>query len=232
MPTITVLQPDPEVPLGRFEPWLTEAGMQLELVPLWNAELPQIADGLLILGGRMNCHAEAEHPWLPGVRRLVASAVENGTPTLGICLGHQILAEALGGAVTVDHPDGREEGPQELHWSPTAGSDPMLGSLATQGSCPVAMSHRDVVTRLPPGAIELARTDRFAHQVFRAGSAVGVQFHPEASPEQVARWAELTGGDAAGDRAALTAVDTEVSAAARAVAYGFADQLGATRTTR
>ncbi len=215
MPTITVLQPDPEVPLGRFEPWLTEAGMQLELVPLWNAELPQIADGLLILGGRMNCHAEAEHPWLPGVRRLVASAVENGTPTLGICLGHQILAEALGGAVTVDHPD-----------------DPMLGSLATQGSCPVAMSHRDVVTRLPPGAIELARTDRFAHQVFRAGSAVGVQFHPEASPEQVARWAELTGGDAAGDRAALTAVDTEVSAAARAVAYGFADQLGATRTTR
>lgn len=222
MPKITVLQPDPEVPLGRFEPWLTEAGTELELVPLWNAELPAVADGLLILGGRMSCHAEAEHPWLPAVRSLVAETVQAGTPTLGICLGHQILAEALGGQVTVDHPGGREEGPAELHWSPAAGTDPLLGSLAEQGSCPVTMSHRDVVTTLPPGAIELARTDRYPHQVFRRGSAVGVQFHPEASPDQVARWAELTGGDADGDRTALAARDVEISRTARTIADAFA----------
>ncbi|NNG18380.1 type 1 glutamine amidotransferase [Naumannella sp. ID2617S] len=223
MCVITVLQPDPEVPLGRFANWLAEAGAQVDLVRLWTDPLPHPADGLLVLGGRMNCRADAEHPWLPAVRGLLRDAVAVGTPVLGICLGHQILADALEGEVVVNHSGGREEGPQELRWTAAAPADPMLGPLAAQGSCLVPMSHRDVVTTLPPGAVELATTSHYPHQVFRLGSAVGVQFHPEASPDQVARWAELNGGDAAEDRAALAAVDDQVAAAARQIATGFAE---------
>lgn len=224
MAELTVWQPDPEVPLGRFADWLTAAGVTVDLVPLW-AEAPRpAADGLLVLGGRMDAHAESEHPWLPGVRRILADTVAAGTPTLGICLGHQILAEALGGEVTVAHPHGREQGAAELVWEPAAREDPVLGTLAA-GPAMMPMSHQDVVTTLPPGAVELARTNRYPHQAFRVGSALGVQFHPEASPEMVGHWATLTGGDPLSAEQEMRRVDERIAPGARLLAESFAAQL-------
>ncbi len=118
---------------------------------------------------------------LPAIRRFAGSI-----PILGVCLGHQVLANALGGQVVVGHPDGTEEGAVALELLPAASEDPVLGALS--GEVVVAQSHHDVVVRLPEGAVELARTARYGNQAFRLGSSWGVQFHPEATPELIEDW--------------------------------------------
>ena len=85
----------------------------------------------------------------------------------------------------------------------------------------------DAVTALPPGVEELAGTELYPNQAFRVGSAVGVQFHPEASPDLMGRWAELDGGDGRTLRRALHSVDTEVSRNGRLLAQSFCGQLRA-----
>ncbi len=232
MPTarVTIIQPDPKVPLDRFGPWLASNGVLLRAYPLWSRDVPEVsdlADGLLVLGGRMSAHDAASHDWLEPLKGLLAGAVAAGVPTLAICLGHQLLAEALGGEVVVDHPDGGEEGAHTITWAPAALHDPLLGRLAEQGPSLVAQSHHDVVTKLPQGALSLAATERYANQAFRVGSAVGVQFHPEASPELMGRWAELDGGDGRDVRRTMHRQDTEVSRNGRLLAQAFCGQLRA-----
>ena len=96
---LTVLQPDPIVHVERFGGWLAQNRAMLTSVPLAQRPAPAVADvgdGVLILGGRMNVH-DATQPWLPGVKRLIVEAVARDVPVLGICLGHQLIADALGG---------------------------------------------------------------------------------------------------------------------------------------
>ena len=223
MPRITVLQLDPTVPLDRFEGWLRAAGARLSVVPVAERGVPSadaVGDGLLVLGGRMDAHAVAEHPWLSAVGDLLADAIEIDLPVLGICLGHQILADALGGEVTVADPAGGETGATQVVWAEAAASDPVLAAAAGVGTA-VAESHHDVVTRLPEGAVLLASSEKYPHQAFRVRSAVGVQFHPEASPELVRRWEEADGNDTTELVAGLRANDAEIVAVGRAVAEGF-----------
>lgn len=135
-PRITVFQCDPEVPLGRFEAWLGGHGLRITLIPLWEKDIPPletVGEGILVLGGRMDCHASKQHRWIEPLKDLIADACETGLPLAGICLGHQLIAEALGGEVTVSHPDGREAGPAELEWLPEATDDPVLGDLVRRG---------------------------------------------------------------------------------------------------
>jgi GMP synthase (glutamine-hydrolysing) len=100
--------------------------------------------------------------------------VQAGVPTLGICFGHQLLGQALGGLVE-ENPRGREIGSVPLE---TLEANPLLGGV-TQPFV-ANMSHRDSVTRLPAGAQVLARTALEPHAVVRyAPRAWGVQFHPE-----------------------------------------------------
>jgi len=113
-------------------------------------------------------------PWIQEAERALAAAVRAGVPTLGICFGHQLLAQALGGLVE-PNPSGREMGTVEVE---RLSEDPLFG-LALW---PLAanMSHRDSVTRLPPGARLIARTRLDPHAAVRfAPRAWGVQFHPE-----------------------------------------------------
>ena len=169
----------------------------------------------------MSAHARVEHPWLDSLAGLCVDAHAAGLPTLGICLGHQVLAEALGGEVVVGHPDGPEEGATTLHWLPNAADDPLFGPLAAHGSATVVHSHHDAVVRLPVGAIELARTAAYGNQAFRLGSSWGVQFHPEATPDLVEAWSERSP-----NRDAIVASVREaraaIEASGRAVADGFA----------
>ncbi|GAA2183824.1 type 1 glutamine amidotransferase [Brooklawnia cerclae] len=225
-PRITVVQLDPGVPLGRFDRWLRDSGVRLSLVELWAKDVPQLAsvgDGLLVLGGRMSVRDGKTHPWMDPLCDLLADAHSIDLPVLGICLGHQLLAETLGGHVTVADPVGGEEGPVEIEWLEDAADDPVFGALASRGTTILAESHHDTVTVLPAGAVELARSAGCANQAFRLGSARGVQFHPEATPELVASWSD-TGLHARGEIAErMQAADATISASSRLVATGFVE---------
>lgn len=225
----TIIQPDPHVPVDRFGPWLASNRVLLRAVPLWQLPVPdvdELGDGLVVLGGTMSAH-DTDQPWLEPLKELMVAAVEAEVPTLAICLGHQLLAEAFGGEVVVGHPDGGEHGAVGVTWTDEALDDPLLGRLAEGGRTLLAQSHSDAVTRLPSGARSLADAGLYPNQAFRVGSAVGVQFHPEASPQLMGRWAELDGGDARTMRRTMAAHDSEVSRNGRLLAQSFCGQLRA-----
>lgn len=227
-PLVTIVQNDPAAPPARLPGWFADAGADVRVVRVDEDPVPalnEVGDALVVLG--YSGSVESDAPWLAPERDLLARAVARGVPTLGICFGHQLLAIATGGAVTVDHPAGREFGVIEILLEPAAREDQVLGGLAVPGGLagagriPAPSAHSDAVTTLPPGAIALARSDRYLNQAFRLGSALGVQFHPEASPDLLARWAEEIGENPHAARAALEAVDEECSRVGRALVDGF-----------
>ncbi len=225
---MTIVQPDPLVPVDRLGPWLAGSGVSVRAVPLWRADVPTLEDlgsGLVVLGGRMSVRDTQDHAWLTPLKHLLVDAVDRDVPVLAICLGHQILAEAFGGTVETDHPNGPERGPARLVWRDAALDDPVLRRLASSGATTVPEFHRDAVTALPGGSNELAATELYPNQAFRVGSALGLQFHPEASPELMERWAEGSGADPLRTRRAMRLVDTEVARNGALLARGFADDL-------
>ncbi|WP_460755388.1 type 1 glutamine amidotransferase [Myceligenerans cantabricum] len=233
-PRTTVIQNDPDVPMDRFAARL---GPDVRLVLAFAGESIPIADdvgdALVVLGGTMSAHSDDDAPWLPAVRDLLADAARSGVPTLAICLGAQLLAVAGGGAVQVAAPPGREAGAVQVAWREAALADPVTGpALAAIGAGPgspgadaVALTrsvsmHADAVVELPDGATWLASSDTYPYQVFRWGSALGVQFHPEAGPVLAARWATQAGDV---DVAAVTAEIEEHADAAARVGDALAD---------
>lgn len=216
---------DDEVPLDRFADWLD--GVTVRLVRADLGEDPGPADqldGLLVLGGRMSAHDD-HLPQIPAVRALLADAVRAEVPTLGICLGAQLLAVATGGQVHVDAPPGREAGTVALRWRPEAAADPVLGGIAAERTTLMPTMHSDAVVDLPRTAGWLASSPMYPYQAFRVGSAWGVQFHPEASPELMRRWAELDAlpaDEAEAMVSAVTETDEQIRRDGRALAQAFA----------
>ncbi|OEU61679.1 MAG: hypothetical protein BA870_04440 [Desulfuromonadales bacterium C00003094] len=114
----------------------------------------------------------------------LARVVTLGVPVLGICFGHQLLAQALGGTVG-DHPGGGEFGTVTVQLTDNACSDPLFGGLPNMFSA--QLFHRQSVLHLPPGAQVLATSPQEPHQVVRFAERVwGVQFHPEFDEEIMA----------------------------------------------
>jgi GMP synthase-like glutamine amidotransferase len=127
-------------------------------------------------------------PWLPAVRALLRDALTREVPTLGICLGAQLLAVANGGRVERS-PDGPEFGAQLVAKRSAAAHDPLFRPLPIAPD--VIQWHLDAITVLPPGAIELASSPVCANQAFRLGRlAWGLQFHIETTPDLVRSWAD------------------------------------------
>ncbi|GAA1654088.1 type 1 glutamine amidotransferase [Georgenia ruanii] len=245
LPVLTVLQHDPDVPLDRFAAWLE--GVETRVVRLDDGEPVPAVDalgaGLLVLGGDQNAYDDERAPWLPATRRLLADAVAADVPVLGICLGHQLLAAALGGRVEVAPPPGREAGIVPVMWRPEAREDPVLGAAIAAaapdvvaagelGGALVPSMHADAVVDLPAGGRWLAFSTMYPFQAMRVGSALGVQFHPEASPELLARWAASSGEDAAAVLAQARARDAHVAPVGRAIAQAFAAQVRAAARQR
>ncbi|MFJ4906512.1 type 1 glutamine amidotransferase [Streptomyces sp. NPDC093249] len=192
---VLVVQHEEDAGAGLVGERLAATGLRLDVVRAWRGEaLPDdLRDhaGLLVLGGSVNCEDDGAAPWLPRVRALVREAVAGETPLLGICLGGQIVAHALGGSVTT-RASGPEVGAVPLRGLPAAEDDPVFGGVPE--GAPAAQWHWDEVDRLPPGAVPLLTGDDCRHQAFRVGNAAwAVQFHPEVGGDTVAAWAAADG---------------------------------------
>jgi GMP synthase-like glutamine amidotransferase len=132
-------------------------------------------DGLVVLGGFMGVHDEEEHPWLAAERELLADALNHGLPVLGVCLGAQQLAAALGAEVRRGPEP--EIGLGDVELTAEGLADPVLGPLGARP--PVLHWHEDAFD-VPPGASRLASSEAYPNQAFRAGELVyGLQFHLE-----------------------------------------------------
>lgn len=218
-PSITVIEHEADCPLDRFSSWL---GVPVEIVrPYAGQPVPSsVPSGLIVLGGEMNAYDDAA-PWLPAVRDLLKVSVSSGVPTLGICLGAQLLAVACGGKVSVDADPGRESGVIDVDWLPAAIDDPLCSGLGSAGPS----LHRDAISALPPGAVLLGSSSMYPHQAFRLGSSAwGVQFHPEVSLATLRLWAEEAPDvDTAAVVDAFVARDNEVQAVGRALARRFGE---------
>ena len=225
-PVVTVIQHDADVPLDRFADWLGD--VEVVVVRAFEgAAVPTeiTTDGLIVLGGHMNAHADDAAPWLPATRALLAASVAANVPTLGICLGAQLLAAACGGHVEVTAPPGREAQIVDVRWRAEAASDSVLGKVAASGrTAPLPSMHADAIVDLPPGAVWLGSSAMYPYQAFRLGAAWGLQFHPEASADTLRRWADAYDDvDTGTVMEAFSARDVEIAAAGQAIATGFAD---------
>jgi GMP synthase (glutamine-hydrolysing) len=175
---------------GTLTEWLPAAGLDLDVVEPWNGEaLPRTVehDALIVMGGPQQAYDEGSAPWLAQTKELLRGAVADGVPVLGICLGAQLLAQALGGRVEPG-ADGPELGARFVSKRDAAVDDPVFSDIPLS---PVVIQwHWDAITELPPGAQLLAASPRYPHQAFRVGpSAYGLQFHIETPPDMVREWA-------------------------------------------
>jgi GMP synthase (glutamine-hydrolysing) len=120
-------------------------------------------------------------PWSERTAQWIRQAAADGLPMFGICYGHQLLAHALGGEVDYN-PRGRELGTQTVECLPEAVGDPLLTGMPDR--FPAQLLHAQSVTRLPAGAVALARSDMDPHQLVRLAPHIySTQFHPEFGPE-------------------------------------------------
>ena len=197
---VLVIEHDPSDPVLRLGDWLTEAGAVLTVCrPHAGDPIPTELTGfaaLISMGGEMGARDDEIAPWLPATRKLLATAVRTTTPTLGVCLGSQLLAAATGGTVRKG-ADGPEIGAYLTAKRDAAMDDPLFADVPMTPD--VMQYHYDVVTTLPQGAVLLLSSTGYPNQAWRQGPAAwGVQFHLETSAENVRDWArgegqELTG---------------------------------------
>ncbi|WP_433529313.1 type 1 glutamine amidotransferase [Micromonospora sp. CA-263727] len=195
MATALVIENDPTDDLRRLGEWLTEAGLDLSVIrPHRGDALPADLDGyaaLVVLGGDQQAYPDADGapdaPWFPAVEGLLRKAVRHRVPTLGICLGAQLLATAHAGTVERS-ASGPEVGPAVVGRRDAAESDPLFRYVPLIPD--VLQWHADEITQLPASATLLAASTRYPHQAFRLGDrAWGLQFHIECDTAMIAEWA-------------------------------------------
>ena len=187
-PKILVFQHVPYEPLGTLDPLLKASGFRIRYVnfardPDQRPDLSRYA-ALIVLGGPMNVDDTARYPNLATEVDILREALEQDMSVLGICLGAQLLARALGGRVTP--APRREIGWHDVDLTKAGSGDPVLSTFATRQR--VFQWHEDNI-ELPPGVESLAASPDCPVQAFRHGEhAYGFQFHLEVDRFLVERW--------------------------------------------
>jgi GMP synthase (glutamine-hydrolysing) len=186
MKPVVVVQNESECPAGYLGDALDRRGIEWTVVRLYEGDrLPGVREvaGVAALGGAMGAYDEEEYPFLIDEKRFLAECTAAGVPVLGVCLGCQVLADALGGRAYL--ADAAEVTLDRIEPTASGREEPIIAAF---GGRPVIRFHRDTFD-LPPDATLLASAGGLA-QAFRVGSAVGVQPHPEVTPEILALWLE------------------------------------------
>lgn len=156
---------------------LGDSPVTIDTVDARHEALPALDNyqGVLITGSH---HMVTDHEaWSDALLPYIREMAQRNLPVLGVCYGHQLLAEALGGKSGY-HPDGAEIGTVEIRLTEQGQQDPLLGQMPAQFS--VHVTHSQSALRLPDNAVLLAHNNYEPHQAFRVNSNIwGVQFHPE-----------------------------------------------------
>lgn len=183
---VHVLQHMPNEGLGSIAGWLDCAGAAVSFTRFYEtAELPPVAgiDLVIALGGPMSVNDEAALPWLVAEKQFLREAMQHGVAVLGICLGAQLIASALGARV---YPNTQKE----IGWFPVTGIGGREGCFRFPPVIDVFHWHGETF-ELPPGAVLLARSEACEHQAFQIGSnIIGLQFHLETDPASAQAFVE------------------------------------------
>jgi GMP synthase-like glutamine amidotransferase len=172
--------------LGRIEAALAAHRLDADYADLYLLDAPPVDaeayDALIFMGGPMSVNDDL--PYLRGEEGLIRDAIRRGIPVLGICLGSQLIAHALG--VEVRRCARKEIGWFDIELTPAARRDPLFAGLANRE---IVFHWHGETFDLPEGAVLLASSERCRNQAFRLGESVyGLQFHPEVTPGMIADW--------------------------------------------
>lgn len=187
-PPVAVFRHVPHETLGRLAPALRRRGLDVRDIQAWRpgAVFPSVSDvrALVVMGGPMGVYEQSRHPFLTREIEFIRGAVAADKPVLGICLGSQLIAAALGARV---YPNADKE----IGWYPLA-AEPAAGDDFLFSGWPAASIifqwHGDTFD-LPAGAAHLFSSPLCRHQAFRFGKNVyGLQFHPEVDDAMIRDW--------------------------------------------
>lgn len=193
MRKLLVFQHVPFEPLGTLDAQLKDAGFRIRYVnfdrePSRRVDIARY-DGLVVLGGPMGANEVDRHRHLAYEKDAILAALARQTPTLGICLGAQLIAAAIGGKTL--RGKAVEYGWTEVRPTDAARKDPLFRHLDRAEQ--IFQWHEDTFT-LPREAVHLASSGACKYQAFRIGeSAYGLQFHLEADRALIRRWLEAPG---------------------------------------
>lgn len=165
---------------GSIEPALRAAGYEISHTRIFKSAVlpePDDIDLLVVMGGPMSVHDENEFPWLAPEKKFIRNLIESGKPVLGICLGAQLIASAMGARVYKNPV-------KEIGWFPVQGvTSAGSASFSFPPSMEVFHWHGETFD-LPTGAVRLAGSEGCENQAFQiGGSVIGLQFHLETTPE-------------------------------------------------
>jgi GMP synthase (glutamine-hydrolysing) len=184
MAHVIVVQHEPGEGPGALLPALKAAALQARLVRTWIEEpmpaVPGAASGVVVLGGGASAVPDRRPAALEAEIALLRASCQAGLPVLGLCLGGQLLAAALGAEVA--RAPRREVGFLRVRLSEAAGDDALFAGLPVSF---VAFHFHEDEFALPAGATALASSTQTPVQAFRAGSAWGIQFHPEVTQAEL-----------------------------------------------
>lgn len=216
---VRVLQHVPFEGIGSIQSWMDARGAEVFTTRLFEpSPLPALRDfdWLIVMGGPMSVNDESVHAWLPPEKRLIAQAIQAGKSVLGICLGAQLIASALGAGVIPNLH-------KEIGWFPVRrwpGADTKIARLFENGA-EVFHWHGETFD-LPTGAVGFLQSDACGNQAFLIGSqVVGLQFHLETTPQSAASLIE----NSRDELAAGPYIQTEAEMLARPERFARANML-------
>jgi GMP synthase-like glutamine amidotransferase len=191
---IDVLQHVPYEGPGAISEWAQSRGHEIRVTEVYQADLPAVegTELLVVMGGPMNVHQEADYPWLAKEKAFIKAGIEKGKVVLGICLGAQLLADVLGGKVTKgEHV--------EIGWFPVEITDDgheleLMSGFPTRF---IALHWHGDTFSIPPESVHFASSAACKNQAFAydEGKVVGLQFHLEETRESLALLMENAAAD-------------------------------------
>jgi GMP synthase-like glutamine amidotransferase len=191
--SVQVFQHVPFEGLGSMEPWFAGRGHRLTYVRFFAGEIPSgpDADWIIVMGGPMGVHDEAEFPWLKAEKAALRAGLDRGAAVLGICLGAQLMADVLGAEV-------KPNASKEIGWFPVGLSEAAkaawLGQVLPERFTPFHW-HGDTFG-IPAGAVPLGSSPACANQGFLYGErALGLQFHPEVTQTSLSALMQACGSE-------------------------------------